>query len=219
MKRLYAVTAACAFLLAAGGMIAVRQAATQTPPDLEPPRVTASIDTARAPAFQHALADPTNLRIEKLPVLPPDRIDTETIWLARAMYAETKRPREQVLVAWVVRNRVETGYRGNASYREAVLDPYQFSAFNPESPKRQLLLALGPRSEATGWQRTLRIAYAVRHAPERLRPFSTTTRHFFSERSMIGDPYPYWAVQRKLVAVNDTYEIDQRRFRFYEDIS
>ncbi len=166
-----------------------------------------------------ALADPALLQIERLPVLPPDPVDTGTLWLARAMYSETKRSAEQVLVGWVVRNRVETAYRGGDTYREVVLDPYQFSAFNPQSAKRGRLLSLGFESEAPGWQKTLRLAYAVRLAPARHRPFSIETRHFFSERSMTGSLHPYWAEQHKLVALNSDYEIDERRFRFYEDIS
>ncbi len=48
--------------------------------------------------------------VRRLPVLPPQelkKIDNETLWLARCIYSETKRPEEQELVAWVVRNRVE----------------------------------------------------------------------------------------------------------------
>lgn len=48
--------------------------------------------------------------------------EDEILWLARTIFSETKRPHEQELVAWVVRNRVETGYRGNATYEAAVLD-------------------------------------------------------------------------------------------------
>ena len=67
-------------------------------------------------------------------VIPPfsrDAVSEDVLWLARCIYSETKRAPEQELVAWVIRNRVETGYRGQRSYEGAVLDPYQFSAFNP----------------------------------------------------------------------------------------
>ena len=157
--------------------------------------------------------------IDEMPVLPPKAIDTETLWLARCIYSETKRPEEQELVAWAVRNRVETGYRGNHSYRETVLDPYQFSAFNPGSADRRYLLNLAPHSQNMGWQRTLKIAYHVLRAEASERPFSVKTRHFFSERSMLGGMHPNWAETHKLVSVAEKYDLDLRRFRFYKDIS
>ena len=157
--------------------------------------------------------------LDKMPPLPPEAIDTETLWLARCIYSETKRPEEQELVAWAVRNRVETGYRGNYSYRETVLDPYQFSAFNPGNADRSFLLNLDRRSKSRGWQRTLKIAYHVLRANASQRPFSVRTRHFFSERSMLGGAHPNWAETHKLVSVAKKYDLDKRRFRFYEDIS
>ena len=56
--------------------------------------------------------------LEELRALPPMRMD-EVIWLARCLLSESDRTDEQRLVAWVVRNRVETRYRGY-SYREVV---------------------------------------------------------------------------------------------------
>jgi hypothetical protein len=146
-------------------------------------------------------------------------IDTETLWLARAIYSETKLVHEQELVAWVIRNRVETGYRGAQTYRGAILDPFQFSAFNPGSPKRSFYGSLTPTDSLAGWQRALRIAHYVRHADAAYRPFSIKTRHFYSERSMIGRPHPRWVNNRQRVTPNWTYRVDQRRFRFYESIS
>ncbi len=146
-------------------------------------------------------------------------VDSETLWLARAIYSETKQVHEQELVAWVIRNRVETGYRDKHTYEGVVLDPYQFSAFNPGSPKRAFYSSLTPTDSLPGWQRALRIAHYVRHADPSQRPFSIETRHFYSERSMVGRPHPHWANDRQLVRPNWTYRVDQRRFRFYEAIS
>lgn len=146
-------------------------------------------------------------------------IDSETLWLARAIYSETKLVHEQELVAWVIRNRVETGYRGKHSYRDVILDPYQFSAFNPGHPKRAFYSSLTPVDSLPGWQRALRIAHYVRHADAAYRPFSIKTRHFYSEQSMVGRRHPHWANHRQRVTPNWTYRVDQRRFRFYEAIS
>ena len=37
-------------------------------------------------------------------------IDSETLWLARAMFSESKRHDEQELIGWTVRNRVEASW-------------------------------------------------------------------------------------------------------------
>ncbi|MFP4228046.1 MAG: hypothetical protein ACLFTE_04370 [Salinivenus sp.] len=158
-------------------------------------------------------ADPTG------PVRTPSDVDESTIWLARAIYSETKLPHEQELVAWVIRNRVETQYRGRRTYKEVVLDPYQFSAFNPNSPKRSFYSSLDPELPLSMWQQALWIAYYVRHADAAYRPFSAETRHFFSEQSMRGRRMPMWANQHQYVSPDWTYQVDQRRFRFYEEIS
>ncbi len=144
-------------------------------------------------------------------------IKEDVLWLARCIFSETKRPAEQELVAWVVRNRVETGYRGRGSYRDAVLDPWQFSAFNDNSPKRDYYSALTFESKAKGWQTALFIAYDVLHAPVYERPFAKTTRHFYSERSMVGQIKPVWAGGKRPVSLNRN--IDPKRFRFYSGVS
>lgn len=161
--------------------------------------------------------DPTQMTIPLMDF--SSGIDSETLWLARAIYSETKQVHEQELVAWVIRNRVDTGYRSQHTYEGVVLDPYQFSAFNPGSPKRAFYTSLTPTDSLPGWQRALRIAHYVRHAEASQRPFSIKTRHFYSERSMVGRAHPYWANDRQLVMPNWTYRVDERRFRFYEAIS
>ena len=155
-----------------------------------------------------------------VPVAPPVDLDEPTLWLARAIYSETKLPHEQELVAWVVRNRVETRYRGERTYREVVLDPYQFSAFNPESPKRSFLMRLGPETPLPRWQQALWVAQYVRHAAPVYRPFPVETRHFYSERSMEDESAPYWAEHFRFVPSDQRrYTVNKRRFRFYKQTS
>ena len=154
------------------------------------------------------------------PVLPPVDIEEPTLWLARAIYSETKLPHEQELVAWVIRNRVETHYRGKSTYREVVLDPYQFSAFNPGSSKRSFLTQLRPETDHPRWQQALWVAHYVRHAAPVYRPFSIQTRHFYSERSMENEAAPYWAESSQLEPPNQRrYTVEKRRFRFYKQTS
>lgn len=159
------------------------------------------------------------LRPSRLEPLAPEMIDTETLWLARAIYSESKRPNEQLLVAWVVRNRVETRYRGKSTYEGVILDPYQFSAFLPQNVKRPYYTGLTARSHAPGWQHALRIALAVRTLDDMYRPFPVKTRHFFSERSMEDGGAPEWARQAVQVSLDGPYVVDSRRFRFFADVS
>lgn len=150
--------------------------------------------------------------------VPPEHIDTETLWLARVIYSETKRLEEQELVAWVVRNRVETTYRGKGTYQDVALDPYQFSAFNPNSRKHRYYSNLDVASQAPGWLQTLSLAYYVRHASPELRPFSPQTRHFFSESAMVGRDRPAWTNGREPVQPRRALQLDAQRFRFYADV-
>lgn len=146
------------------------------------------------------------------------RLDKEDIlWLARVIYSETKRPHEQELVAWVVRNRVETGYRGRDTYKDIVLDPYQFSAFNPRARTRNHYANLQWKSGTAGFQTALSIAAKVATSNPADRPFSETTRHFYSRRSMRGGLAPRWAHQARPVVLDRHIEPD--RFQFFDRIA
>jgi hypothetical protein len=151
------------------------------------------------------------------PAFSAENVSSDVLWLARVIYSETKRPYEQELVAWVVRNRVETAYRGKSTYRGVVLDPWQFSAFNSNSPKRRYYSNLNTSSNASGWQTAMRIAHEVVHAHEVERPFDQATRHFYSEVSMVGRKHPAWATGKRPVALDR--KVDPRRFRFFANIS
>ena len=184
-------------------------------PEPEPAPVELSIK------LEHVIAD-LQQNPRKITPLPPEELKTldhETLWLARCIFSETKQPREQELVAWVVRNRVETAYRGKRTYRDVILDPYQFSAFNPGNRMRTFYASLGPDSKVPGWRTAMTIAYGVRSAdPVRHRPFPVKTRHFYSELSMVGQAHPEWAAGLNPVLPQRDYPIDARRFRFYADI-
>ena len=190
--------------------------ADEAPESPASPETQAVAEEAATPAV--ILYSKDQLHFKKLTPLRPEMIDTETLWLARCIYSETKREREQELIAWVVRNRVETQYRGKGSYRDVVLDPYQFSAFNPNGRTRQFYAGLGPNSRYPGWQKALRIAYEVRNAEVTYRPFSRKTRHFYSEQSMVGPLRPDWASGLRPVLPERDYHIEPRRFRFYEGV-
>lgn len=63
---------------------------------------------------------------------------------ARTMFGECRGEPHcgQVAVAWVIRNRMETGYRGKHSVADVCRDPWQFSCWNESDPQRALLLRL-----------------------------------------------------------------------------
>ena len=182
---------------------------------------TSGAATAVAPTetAQTETAEIAWMHPSELPAVQAAEVDEETLWLARCIYSETKRAEEQELVAWSIRNRVETGYRGETSYRGVVLDPWQFSAFNHNSRKRGYFMSLVPSSQAAGWQQALRIAKYVKEAPASLRPFPQTVRHYYSERSMVGRSHPAWAAGQTPIAADRPYEIEARRFRFFDGIA
>jgi hypothetical protein len=184
--------------------------------------VTAALDSenfgktmAAAALLSGAPAPAANEAIDFEEIALPT-VDNETLWLARVIYSETKRPYEQELVAWTVRNRVDTAYRGKGTYQAVVLDPWQFSAFNP-GPKRTHYSRLDTDSKAAGFQTAIEIANKVRHADATVRPFEQATRHFYSERSMVGRKHPAWAVGKTPVQVPGN--IDPKRFRFFANIA
>ena len=155
------------------------------------------------------------------PAYSPETVKEDVLWLARCIFSETKRPEEQELVAWVIRNRVETRYRGSHTFKQVVLDPWQFSAFNQNAPTRAFYSRLTPdRTRPAGWQTALRIAHDVYYAQEHERPFTKKTRHFYSERSMKGSSAPAWSHGKRPVSLDlSDHQIDPRRFRFYADVS
>ncbi len=195
-----------------------RTAASAVIPTSAEPGITSYDVEASQSKYDH-LVETLRTNPRKVSPLPSSTIDSETLWLARAVYSETKRAEEMELVAWVIRNRVETGYRGRKTYRDVVLDPFQFSAFNPDNGKRWFYANLEPQDDTQSWQRALTIAYRVRLAEPEYRPFSIRTRHFYSERSMLGRSYPNWAAGKRPVTPQRRFSIDERRFRFYEGVS
>jgi hypothetical protein len=177
-------------------------------------RDTLAEAVAAAVPAAHQAAPPA---VTGMPAFADETVKEDVLWLARVIYSETKRPDEQELVAWVIRNRVETRYRGASTYEGAVLDPWQFSAFNEGGPKRGHYMGLDERSTAKGWAVAVHIAHEVVTAPAYDRPFNAETRHFYSEQSMVGRSHPAWATGQRPVSLDR--EVDPRRFRFYSAIS
>lgn len=144
----------------------------------------------------------------------------DVLWLARTIYSETNKPSEMLYVGWVIRNRVEAGYAGRNTYREVVLDPYQFSAFNANRTTgrytRQYFMTRDVTDNNRLWQSALDAARTVYFAKHSENVFNDNlVLYFYSEISMPAHrPHPHWASAFQQVEVED---VDEYRFRFFRN--
>jgi len=139
----------------------------------------------------------------------------EILWLARIIYSETKRPNEQRLIAWVVRNRVDTGYTGR-TYESVANHASQFSGLHSYDSRYEHNMSRWWASQGKSWRSALRIAKSVYFAPESERPFAKTTRHFYSPISVYDKPA--WAYGREAVRVIESRRHPEPRFAFYSRV-
>jgi len=139
----------------------------------------------------------------------------EILWLARIMYSETKRADEQLLIGWVVRNRVETGYTGR-TYEDVAKHSRQFSGLNPYDNRYEHNISRWSSSDGRPWQTALAQAKEIYFADESARPFSLTTRHFYSPNAVSRTPS--WAQNREAIQVIKDPYTDQVRFALYDQI-
>lgn len=147
---------------------------------------------------------------------PSDAKDKqEILWLARVIYSETKRENEQVLVAWIVRNRVETGFRGD-TYEEVAKSPSQFSGLNSKDSNYWHNISRDYDSGGGKWKKALSIAEAVYYADNSLRPFPETVRHFYSPKGVSVDPG--WSADKKPVLLIKDSDSKNLRFAFYDSV-
>jgi spore germination cell wall hydrolase CwlJ-like protein len=142
--------------------------------------------------------------------------EEEILWLARLVYSETKRAEEQVLVAWVVRNRVESQYRGQ-SYKEVALHGSQFSGLNSFDRNYRHNITRSYSDGGDSWLSALAVAKAVYHADEVLRPFPKTVMHFYSPISMKSNKKPSWARGVEPIQVVQDAK-NNIRFAFYDGV-
>lgn len=146
-------------------------------------------------------------------ILKSPTYDEEILWFARLIYSETKDVNEQVIVAWVARNRVENGFRGN-TYKEVALSPSQFSGLNAFDHNYQKNINLGYEDSVAEWRTAIEVAKLVYGAPDIMRPFPQSVMHFYSP---VAIRPPAWAQGRAPV-----HEIKNAtggvRFAFFDGI-
>ena len=141
--------------------------------------------------------------------------EEELLWLARVLYSETKRYDEQVLVAWVVRNRVESGRWGN-TYKKVILAKGQFSGMHPTDANYKINIQKGDHSKDEAWLNAVHIAQEVYFADSMSRPFSPSVKHFYSPISV--KKHPSWAKHlNPVLEITDT-KTGGVRFAFYAGV-
>ncbi len=152
---------------------------------------------------------------EATTVVDDIKTNEEMLWFARTLYSESKVPEEQLLVAWVIRNRVESEQYPD-TYKETVLQRGQFSGLHPSDKQYRINVSFTFEHTGPGWDSAVEIAHAVYTAPGILRPFPKTVRHFYSPQSVTV--HPSWAVNEKPVHTIRNTETEQIRFAFYDSI-
>jgi spore germination cell wall hydrolase CwlJ-like protein len=144
-----------------------------------------------------------------------EEIDQEVLWFARAIYSETKKPEEQTLVAWVIRNRVESDFYPD-TYKEVVLQQGQFSGMHASDRQYSTNIALDYDDSNDAWNSALSIARAVYFADPILRPLPAGVMHFYSPVSVTRTPS--WASEKEPAHIVRDPATNSVRFAFYADI-
>lgn len=139
----------------------------------------------------------------------------EILWLARAIYSETKFADEQRLVAWVIRNRVESQKYPDI-YHDVVLQPSQFSGLHPSDDLYALNITRTYGDTGAAWESALKIAKAVYHADATVRPMSKNVWHFYSPNAVRIQPE--WATHTNPVLVVKDTETNHVRFAFHANV-
>lgn len=140
----------------------------------------------------------------------------EILWLARGVYSETKNEEEMRLIAWVIRNRVETKYRGT-TYQEVLTREKQFSGLHASSPEYKNNLSLEyDDMKNKDWRVALAVAKEVYTADKSARPFPKTVRHFYSPALI--ETAPEWAREESPYQNMAYLETPKPNFVFYNAI-
>lgn len=144
-------------------------------------------------------------------------------WVGLCCLTESNRPYEWPYIAWVIRNRLDSG-KYKHTYEQVVLQPSQFSAFNKWQETEPLtifqLVARGYHSIELLFHAVdiaAKVIYTPPDSASASRPFPTTVRHYFSPISMrpLGSK-PSWYGQAKRVFTPEG--LDPERFVFADGV-
>ncbi len=142
--------------------------------------------------------------------------EEEIIWFARAIFSETKRADEMVLVAWVIRNRVDSEFRGDNTYIAVVTRSKQFSGLNKGDKQYNTNTSLDFNNKDAVWLKAVAVARSVYEAQAYTSPISRNVKHFYSPIS--ARVTPEWAKNNEPYRVLKSDNGKSARFAFYADI-
>jgi hypothetical protein len=139
--------------------------------------------------------------------------EREVLWATRAVLSETNNPREMLLIANVIRNRVDLGYRGRETAKEVILDPYQFSAFNPGREMRWRYINMESQHVSNErWEEAWTAARYAMTAPREVLPFDNPcVNHFVHPGSLVR--HPGWMYEMEQVRLGSIQRPDIAFFR------
>jgi len=150
---------------------------------------------------------------------------TDQDWLALCLCTESNRPEEWPYIAQVIENRRATG-RWGATYRDVVLAPMQFSAFNAYTRHSDgfhepyglfMGVALTSKIPLLLAMRAAKFVSAPSSEPAWAKDVSEQTLHYWSPVSMVPKgSRPAWAKSAKRLYTPDG--LDLERFIFAESV-
>jgi spore germination cell wall hydrolase CwlJ-like protein len=123
--------------------------------------------------------------------------------------------KEQELVAWVIRNRVESSKYPN-TYQAVVLQPKQFSGLNSSDRQYSINTTLGFEDTAAGWDSAIAVANEVYFADGSVRPIAAGVTHFYSPGAVRVTPL--WAQGETPSHTVSDLKTGSLRFAFYSNI-
>jgi hypothetical protein len=137
----------------------------------------------------------------------------EVLWATRTIISETKNASEMIFIGNVIRNRVDLNYRGRKTVRQVILDPYQFSAFNPNRNSRRKYINMTEKHVSDSlWAKAWKAARFTMTAPREVLPLSNPCINHFAHQKRVVDK-PDWMFQMEQISLGD---IESPRLSIYK---
>lgn len=139
--------------------------------------------------------------------------EREVLWATRTIISETKNASEMIFIGNVIRNRVDLNYRGRKTVRQVILDPYQFSAFNPNRNSRWRYINMTEKDISDSlWDKAWEAARFTMTAPREVLPFSNPCINHFAHHKKVIDK-PDWMFRMEQISLGD---IESTRLSVYK---
>jgi hypothetical protein len=139
--------------------------------------------------------------------------EREVLWATRTIISETKNASEMIFIGNVIRNRVDLNYRGRKTVRQVILDPYQFSAFNPNRNSRWKYINMTEKHVSDSlWAKAWKAARFTMTAPREVLPLSNPCINHFAHHKRVVDK-PDWMFQMEQISLGG---IESPRLSIYK---